>query len=205
MKKFSKKSNIILAIIVIMAIVASAICYKLITNHFYTINAVIVEVSDTGLFVIKADSPKELISLGFTDEGNIGFKQGQEISISFDGTIMESYPARLGHVKKIKIINEKSDIQIPESVLRYCYSSINNVKVTISELTNSEISLTIVDTNQYPYEYSHSYTIYKKGKNKNYTGIGYKIGEDTENFTSGYTRNRSYVRRFNYSIYSEQD
>ena len=49
------------------------------------------------------------------------------------------------------------------------------------------ISLTITDTNEIPYNYAHSYRINKKVKNKNYTGIGEKIGEDTENSTSSYT------------------
>lgn len=131
-----------------------------------------------------------LFSVGFTDEGNIGFKQGQEVLIYFDGMVLETYPAQLGNVGKIKIIKEKSDITIPDNVLRFYYSSRDNINVTVSELTNNGISFTITDTNELPYSYSNEYVIYKKVKNENYTGVGYKIGEDTEYSTSGYTRNR---------------
>lgn len=166
-------------------------------NIVANIRAVVVKVYDNSLVVMRIENTNELISVGFTEEGNIGFAQGQEILIYFDGMIMESYPAQLGNVTKIEIAKEKSDLQIPDNILRYCYSSRDNVNVTVSELTRSGISLTITDTNELPYNYSHSYTIYNKVKNENYNGIGYKIGEDTENSTSGFTRNR-------YRIYMER-
>lgn len=153
------------------------------------IKAVVVRVHDKSLMVMENDR-QELISVGFTSEGNIGFAQGQEILIYFDGVILTSYPTQLSHVEKIEIVKEKSEIKIPDEILRYCYSSRDNVNVTISELTSSYISLTIIDTNELPYNYSHSYKINKRVKNENYTGIGHKIGEDTENSTSGFTRNR---------------
>lgn len=160
-------------------------------NMKSTIKAVVVKVYDKSLVAMETENTNGLISVGFTEEGNIVFEQGQEILIYFDGTIMTSYPAQLSNVEKIEIIKEKSDIQIPEQILRFCFNSYNNVNVNISELTSSGISLTITDTNELPYNYSHSYIIYKKFYNEEYTGIGYQIGEDTKNSTSGYTRNRS--------------
>lgn len=156
-------------------------------NMNSTIKVVVVKVYDNHLIAMQIEDRNELISVGFEDEENIGFKQGQEILIYFDGTIMESYPAQLGNVKKMEILKEKSDIQIPDSILRYCYSSLDNVKVTINELTNSSITLSITDKNELPFNYAHNYKINQKIRNPNYTGVGEEVGEDTKNSTSGYT------------------
>lgn len=155
------------------------------------IKAVVVEVNKNYLLAMGIGDTTSLYSIGITDEENIEFKQGQELLIYFNGTVMESYPAHLGNVGKIEIIKEKSEIEIPDNILRYCYSSTESVTVSVNKLTKSSISLTIKDTNELPYEYSNDYTIYKKVKNENYTGIGYQIGENTGNSTAGYTRNRS--------------
>lgn len=155
-----------------------------------TTTGVVVKVDERGLLVMETKNITDLFSVGFTNEGNIGFKQGQEILIYFDGMVMETYPAQLGKVEKIEIIKEKSDTQIPESILRYCYSSKNKVSVKVSELTSKGISFTITDTNNLKYNYSTSYTINRKVKNKNYTGVGYQIGENTGNSIAGNTRNR---------------
>ena len=104
--------------------------------------------------------------------------------------ILESYPAQLGNVGKIEITKENSDVVIPDNILRTFYSFHEKVNITISELTNIGISLTITDTNEIPYDFAHSYIINKKVKNKDYTGKGQKIGEDTENSVAGFTRNR---------------
>lgn len=148
--------------------------------------AVVVKANDKFLMVMGLED--ELISL--KNESNMEFKQGQEIAIHFDGIILTTYPAQIGNVEKIEIVKEKSDKKIPEQILRYCYSSYQNVTVAISEFTNTGITLTITDTNELPYQYAHHYEIKQKVKNKEYTGVGYKIGEDTKNSTAGYTRNR---------------
>lgn len=185
MKKSSKIALIIIVIFILMALIC--LTYYLIMQRKTTINAVVVKVHDNSLTVMGVRNASELISVGFTDEGNIGFEKGQEILIYFDGTIMETYPAQLGNVRKIEILKEKSDIKIPDDILRYCYSSKDNVKITVNELTNSGITLSITDSNELPYNYSHKYKINKKVKNQEYTGVGEKIGKDTENSIAGYT------------------
>ena len=127
-------------------------------NMKATIKVVIVKVNNKHLLAMGIEATTGLYSVGFKQE-NIEFKQGQEVLIYFDGTVMETYPAQLGNVEKIEIIKEKSDIQIPTSILRYCYSSRDKVNVTIMELTNSDISLTITDTNEILYDYAHDYKI----------------------------------------------
>lgn len=193
MKKGLKITLIIIGILALLALTFFTIDYLRVKkqependNMKATIKAVIVKVNNKHLLAMGIEATTGLYSVGFKQE-NIEFKQGQEVLIYFDGTVMETYPAQLGNVEKIEIIKEKSDIQIPTSILRYCYSSRDKVNVTIMELTNSAISLTITDTNEIPYDYAHDYKINKKAKNENYTGIGEKIGEDTENSTSGYT------------------
>lgn len=152
-----------------------------------TINAVVVEVHEKGMTVMDLEDGNRLITVGFTDEGNIGFKQGQEISIRYSGTIMESYPAQLGNVEKIEIVKEQSDVVIPDSILRFCYSTKENVEVQVTELTNHGITLTVIDTNEIPYNYGRQYTIAKEVKNEAYTGVGEWIGENTDNSIAGYT------------------
>lgn len=160
-------------------------------NRIATIKAVVVKVNENSLFAMGTENATSLYSVGFTDEGNIGFEQGQEIEIYFDGTILSTYPEQLSNVEKIEITKEKSDTEIPQNILRYCYSSKENVTVSIKELTNHSISLSIEDTNELPYTYTNDYIIYQKIKNENYTGVGEIIGEQTENSTAGFTRNRN--------------
>lgn len=159
-------------------------------NMKATIKAVVVKVNDNNILAMDIDKASELYSVGTKNTPNIELKKGQEILIYFNGDVMESYPAQLGNIGKIEVIKEESSTQIPDNVIRYCYNSRDNVNITISELTSSTISLTITDKNKLPYIYAHSYKINKKIKNKDYTGVGQKIGEDTENSTSGFTRNR---------------
>ena len=192
MKKFVKVLGISLLVILIVAIILFAVGYIIIKNYMETIKAVVVKVNDNSMLVMGiTDNLSGLMSVGFTDEGNIGYKQGQEISFKYNGSITDMYPQSLDKVDKIKITKEKSDVEIPESILRYCYSSRDNVNVIISELTSKGMSITIEDTNEYPYNLFENYIIRKKVKNENYTGVGQKIGEDTENSTSGFTRYRN--------------
>jgi len=162
-----------------------------INNMKATIKAVVVKVNENHLLAMGIENGTELYSIGLKNSKDIKFEKGQEILVYFNGDVIESYPAQLGNIGKIEIIKEKSDIQIPDNIIRFCYNTKDKVNVTISELKNSGITLTITDTNELPYNYSHSYTINKKVKNENYTGVGQKIGEDTENSTSGFTRYRN--------------
>lgn len=166
-------------------------------NMSSTIKAVIVKVNENNLLAMGMENGSELYSVGLSNIKDIEFKKDQEILIYFDGNVMETYPAQLGNIGKIEIIKEKSDIKIPDEIIRFCYNSKDNVDITILELSSSSITLTIKDTNDLPYNYSHSYIINKKVKNENYTGIGEQIGENTNNSTAGYTRNwnRVYMER----------
>ena len=81
--------------------------------------AVVIRVYENSLLAMGIEGISEgIFIVGFANEGNIGFKQGQEILIYYNGTIMTSYPAQLGKVEKIEIIKEKSDVEIPEKYLK---------------------------------------------------------------------------------------
>lgn len=151
--------------------------------------AVILKVNKNNLLVMKTKDEK-LMYVSFTEEGNIGYKENQEICIYYNGMILSTYPGQLYDAGKIEIVKEKTDIEIPEKVLRYCYSSYNNVKIDIEKLTCKGITLSITDTNELKYSVPNSYIISKQVKNENYTGQGYKT-EATKTSTSAYIRTRT--------------
>lgn len=160
------------------------------SNMSATINAVVMKVNENSLSVMEiqeGDSSENLYSVSFAEEGNIGFSEGQEVLIYFDGIIASSYPMQIHNVGKIEITKDQTDITIPENILRYYNSSKENVDINVSEITNRGITINITDTNEIPYEYSNDYIIYKETVNESYTGEGEYIGENTGNSTAGYT------------------
>ena len=160
------------------------------SNMSATINAVVMKVNENSLSVMEiqeGDSSENLYSVSFAEEGNIGFSEGQEVLIYFDGIIASSYPMQIHNVGKIEITKDQTDITIPENILRYYNSSKENVDINVSEITNKGITINIIDTNEIPYRYSNDYVIYKETVNESYTGEGENIGENTGNSTAGYT------------------
>ena len=133
------------------------------------------------------NASENLYVVSFAEDGNIGFYEGQEVIIYFDGVIASSYPMQIHNVGKIEITKDKTDITIPDDILRYYNNSKENVNLNISEITNKGITFSITDTNEIPYEYSNDYIIYKKIENEDYTGEGEYRGENTDNSTSSYT------------------
>ena len=159
-------------------------------NMISTINAVIVKVNENSLSVMEihdGNASENLYVVSFAEDGNIGFYEGQEVIIYFDGVIASSYPMQIHNVGKIEITKDKTDITIPDDILRYYNNSKENVNLNISEITNKGITFSITDTNEIPYEYSNDYIIYKKIENEDYTGEGEYRGENTDNSTSSYT------------------
>lgn len=195
----NKKIIIILIVLILGLVILGLFGFEKLYNSEYSginnnmkakIKAVVVKVNENNLLAIGIENGTDLYSIGLKNFKDIKFQKQQEILIHFNGYVLETYPAQFGNIGKIEIVKDKSDIQIPDNIIRFCYNSKDNVNITISELTNGNIVLSITDTNELPYKYAHSYRINKKIKNQNYTGIGQKIGEDTENSTSGFTRNR---------------
>ncbi len=193
-----KVRNVIVAIIVLLIIIIiGKILYNKIQpeNMRVKMKAVIVKVNENSMLVTTdTKNTNGLMNIGFSDDGNIGYKQGQEILIYYNGMIDSMFPGHIGKPGKIKIKKEKSNVEIAESILRYAYSSIDNVSIEISELTNKGITLKITDTNELKFVFANSYKIEKEVKNPNYTGAsGYKIGEDTTNSIAPYVRTRTRI------------
>lgn len=139
---------------------------------------------------LEGDKISEILNVSFSKEGNIGFEIGQEVLVYFNGVILSTWPAQINNPEKLEIVKQKSDIEIPEYILKSFYSTKNNVDINVIEITNKGISFKIEDKNDIKFEYGDTYSVDKRVRNENYTGIGYKIGEDTDHSTAGYSRYR---------------
>ena len=85
--------------------------------------AVVVKVNEDSIGVMGKESENDLYTVNYSSEGNIGFKQGQEVLIYFNG-IIDNTSKKIENVGKIAIIKENSDIQITERALRTFSSSL---------------------------------------------------------------------------------
>lgn len=173
--------KILIIILVILAVVAVTI---LLVNHFTTkkvsneltgnsisydntdaiatMDVVIVRVYDTYLGVINKDDPNDIMTASIPADDTNEYKQNQEARVYYNGMINEMYPGSFAKVSKIEILKEDSDITIPEKALKLFYSSRNNVVVSNINVTQTGISFEIKDTNEYKYEYTNTYTLFKK-------------------------------------------
>ena len=111
------------------------------------------------------------------------FKQGQEILAYYDGIIDSIFPGSFT-ADKVKIIKEKSDIEIPIYALRYYNYSEDNISIKVEEFTNTGIEISITDSNKYPIDYGEefSYCIRKKNfANEAYNNLLTKEFKETIN------------------------
>ena len=127
-----------------------------------TMDVVIVRVDDTYLEVINKDDPNDVLRANIPDDDINEYKQNQEVRVYYNGMINEMYPGSFDKVSKIEILKDNSDVTIPEKALKLFYSSRNNVSVSNINVTQTGISFEIKDTNEYKYEYTNTYTLFKK-------------------------------------------
>lgn len=158
-----------------------------ISDENVTMEATIVKVNDKNLLVIKNNEPNSLYSVGLKNEETSNFEANQEIIIYWDGTVLTVWPEIINNVNKIEIVKEKSDVIIPDNILRYCYNSKEKLSIVVDEFSLNKLVINILDKNEIPYEYQEGYKLYKEVPNENYTGVGEIVGENTENSTAGYT------------------
>lgn len=159
-------------------------------NMAATMPGVIMEVHDNSLSIMEIKdnaSTEDLYNVSFASDGNIGFQQGQEVLIYFDGIVAATYPGQIYNVGKIEITKAQTDITIPDDVLRYYNNSKDNISIYISEISSKGITINITDKNDIPYEFSNNYIIYKEVKNDAYTGEGEQIGGNTGNSVGAFT------------------
>ena len=173
--------NVLIIVLVILVVLAVAI---LLVKHFTTnevnneltgnsisydnadaiatMDVVIVRVDDTYLEVINKDDPNDVMRANIPDDDINEYKQNQEVRVYYNGMINEMYPGSFDKVSKIEILKDNSDVTIPEKALKLFYSSRNNVSVSNINVTQTGISFEIKDTNEYKYEYTNTYTLFKK-------------------------------------------
>ncbi|MFR2788002.1 MAG: hypothetical protein ACLTBX_04365 [Clostridia bacterium] len=72
-----KKKVIIGIIIVVVIILALVVITNYMDSGKVELKAVVVKVNEKNMLVMGTERANELVSVRFTDEGNIGFKQGQ--------------------------------------------------------------------------------------------------------------------------------
>ena len=173
--------KVLIIILVILVVVAVAI---LLVKHFTTnevnneltgnsisydnadaiatMDVVIVRVDDTYLGVINKDDPNDIMTASIPADDTNEYKQNQEVRVYYNGMINEMYPGSFAKVSKIEILKEDSDVTIPEKALKLFYSSCVNVSVSNINVTQTGISFEIKDSNEHKYEYTNTYTLFKK-------------------------------------------
>lgn len=155
--------------------------------------ALVLKVEEDKLYIMRLENGAgSFAGVKFAKEGNIGFRMGQEILIYHSGRYETKNYMIYNDVGKIEIIAEKSDVSIPHGAMNTFYNTYDNVKIAIDEITKSEITFTITDNNEYLYDYSKGYRIYKKGQK----APPAQIIEDGKGgmATSGYARYSKCIR-----------
>lgn len=196
--------KILIIILVILVVVAVAI---LLVKHFTTnevnneltgnsisydnadaiatMDVVIVRVDDTYLGVINKDDPNDIMTASIPKDDTNEYKQNQEVRVYYNGMINEMYPGSFAKVSKIEILKEDSDVIISEKALKLFYSSRVNVSVSNINITQTGISFEIKDSNEYKYEYTNTYTLYKKNSEAEQVKVP-SMPISTGNTTSSY-------------------
>lgn len=157
-------------VIISLALAIIIIAIVLINLFNPTIRAVVVRDYQNTITVMDIND-KILYSIGLPGEINTQFKQGQEVLIytKYGAIIMASSPAQIdsSDIKKIKILKEISNIEIPERILRRTYNSSDNILISVDEFLPTKLTLTIKDKNPYMAEYKYSNDYYISIKKNN--------------------------------------
>lgn len=159
-----RNKKIVLIIIIFIIICITVYIFIRIVNP--TIRAVVVRADEKYLTIMNIKD-EGLYNISIADN-SLKFKKGQEILVycKYDSFIEQTNPASIKSedIKKIKILKEKSNIEIPNKELVRIYNSGEKVLISINEISQTGISITIKDTNEFKHEYKHSnyYKILKK-------------------------------------------
>lgn len=129
------------------------------------IKCVVVKVNKNSITVMKIENDSDdVYAVKINQEDGEKYKKGQEIYVYFDGNVEKMGNLKINNVKKIEIIKEESDTKIPEEILKYYYNQVDNVKANVIEITKKGINIEITDSNEIPYKYSKTYSLYKVSK-----------------------------------------
>lgn len=170
MKK--KRKNLIIILLVTICVLG----YFFIRIINPTIRGVVIKTNNQNLTFMDVKD-KELYNISIPQNNNLQYKQGQEILVhyKYDAIITHSLPIKIRteDITKITILKEKSNAKIPREKLERIYNLGENVLITIDELSQTGISITINDKNEFKREYKHSdfYQILKGEDNGTYSEL----------------------------------
>lgn len=169
-----KDKKKILIIILIITICTLGYIFIKIANP--TIRGVVIKAEEKKITLMDVKD-EELYSISTHQNNNLQFKEGQELLVYYNyGAIIEqSLPAhiRKEDIKKISILKERSNIEIPNKKLERIYNSGEKVLISIEKISNTGMSITIKDTNEIKHEYKdfEPYQILKKGSGGTYSRL----------------------------------
>lgn len=115
-----KLSVKILITITILLIIIFILGYIFIRSRL-TIRGVIIKSNEKNILImdVKDESP---LYIGLPENVNLEFKEGQEVIVylEYNTVIIETYPGSIDseYVKNVKIVKEKSNVQVPEEILQ---------------------------------------------------------------------------------------
>ncbi len=151
------KTKVIIIMLIIIAIAVLAIIVESILNP--KIRGIVVRPHERSIMLMDLKD-QGLYSIGIPDEINTKLKQGQEILVylDYETIIDQSNPAIISSngVKKIKVLKEQSNKKIPEEILKRIYINSDNVDISIDNISQTELTLTLTDNNTYKDEYKLS-------------------------------------------------
>ncbi len=177
-----KKKSILFRLLIIIMIIWALLLVKyyfesgkINITKTVTDKAVVISVYDNLMLCYSNNSG--LCRVGLNKAKNMDFCPGQEIKIYFDGWIYATYPGDYSNVKKIKILKEESDIDIPDDILEYAYRKDDRVSIKKEEFTKDRIVLTMIDKNELTYNLGNDNKNNYYLKNDNTYEIGTLYGE----------------------------
>lgn len=152
-----------------------------------TMKAVIFKVMNTDnsnyLYAMTTEGEPWVYEVKTDLNSYVNCKTGQEVQLysehnaSIPSIDILEYPTYI-HAKKIEILKEESEIEVPDSILHNYYKDWDNIDVKINEINTSKISFTINDSNENPYDYSSDdYTLYIKN-NGSYKPLAYSTKKE---------------------------
>lgn len=171
-----RNKKVLLVIVIIIFLIICVLGYVFIRINDSNIRGVVIKAEEKYLAIMDVKD-EGLYYVSIPENNKLQFKQGQEIIVYFNdyAIIEQSNPADIGteDIEKIRIIKEKSNVEIPREKLERIYSSYEKVLITIDELSPTGLSITINNTNEFKREYKHSnsYRLSKKGENGLYNEL----------------------------------
>lgn len=131
------------------------------SEEISTQQAIVIKKEAERFYVVDKNELNRLLIFKYNSDNNDNYKLGQEILIYYNDGIIQTAPEKISGVIKVDIINEESNIEIPEDILKYVNYSKDNILIEVAEFTNTTLAINIVDNNEFPLNYPDQYNIYK--------------------------------------------